>query len=95
MFVIIGIMLLGMLTGYLLRKQNLSWIHKLITLLVWVLLFLLGTEVGGNEAIIAGLFTIGVEALIITLGAVIGSVLAAWGLWNFILNKKKSTHDTL
>lgn len=89
MFVIIGIMLLGMLVGHLLRKQNLSWIHKVITLLVWILLFLLGTEVGGNEAIIEGLFTIGVEALIITIGAVVGSVLAAWGLWSVVTNAKK------
>ena len=62
MFIIIGIMLTGMLFGFLLRNKRLSWIHKIITLLIWVLLFLLGIDVGGNEAIIKGLHTLGLEA---------------------------------
>ena len=37
MFTIIGLMLTGMLLGYLLRKRNLSKIHKVITVLIWVL----------------------------------------------------------
>lgn len=52
MFIIIGIMLTGMLLGYLLRSKRLTWIHKVITLLIWLLLFLLGIDVGGNEAIV-------------------------------------------
>ena len=35
MFIIIGIMLTGMLFGFLLRNKRLSWIHKIITLLIW------------------------------------------------------------
>lgn len=81
MFIIIGIMLTGMLLGYLLRSKKLSWIHKIITFLIWVLLFLLGTDVGGNESIIKGLHTLGLEAAAITLAAVIGSTLCAWALW--------------
>ena len=46
MFTIIGLMLTGMLLGYLLRKRNLSGIHKVITVLIWLLLFILGIEVG-------------------------------------------------
>lgn len=57
MFIIIGIMLTGMLLGYLLRSKRLSWIHRIITLLIWILLFLLGIDVGGNESIIKGLHT--------------------------------------
>ena len=66
MFIIIGIMLTGMLLGYLLRSKRLTWIHKIITLLIWSLLFLLGIDVGGNETIIKGLPTLGLEAVIIT-----------------------------
>lgn len=93
MFIIIGIMLTGMLLGFLLRNKRLSWIHKIITLLIWVLLFLLGIDVGGNEAIIKGLHTLGLEALIITLAAVNGSILCAWGLWYllYIRNRGKET----
>ena len=92
MFIIIGIMLTGMLLGYLLRSKRLSWIHRIITLLIWILLFLLGIDVGGNESIIKGLHTLGLEA-IITLAAVTGSILCAWGLWYllYIRNKGKET----
>lgn len=89
MFTIIGLMLTGMLFGFLLRKQKLSWIHKVITLLIWLLLFLLGIDVGGNQEIINGLHTIGMEAITITLAAVLGSVTAAWGLWYVLYKRNK------
>lgn len=95
MFIIIGIMLTGMLVGYLVRSKRLTWIHKIITFLIWLLLFLLGIDVGGNEIIMKGLHTLGVEALIITLSAVIGSTLLAWGLWYllYIRNRKKEEKE--
>jgi uncharacterized membrane protein YbjE (DUF340 family) len=37
MFTIIGLMLTGMLLGYLLRKRDLKKIHQIITLLIWLL----------------------------------------------------------
>ena len=67
MFTIIGLMLTGMLLGFLLRKQKLSGIHKVITVLIWLLLFLLGIDVGGNQKIINGLHTIGLEAIVMKL----------------------------
>ena len=93
MFIIIGIMLTGMLLGYSLRSKRLSWIHKIITLLIWVLLFLLGIDVGGDESIIKGLQTLGLEAVIITVAAVTGSTLCAWGLWYllYVRNRGKET----
>ena len=87
MFTIIGLMLTGMLLGFLLRKQKLSGIHKVITVLIWLLLFLLGIDVGGNQKIINGLHTIGLEAIVITLAAVLGSLAAAWAL-SYVLYKR-------
>ena len=78
MFTIIGLVLTGMLLGYLLRKRDLKKIHPIITLLIWLLLFILGIEVGSNEEIIRGLHTIGYEAVVLTLGGTLGSVIAAW-----------------
>lgn len=89
MFTVIGLMLAGMLTGFLLRKRNLSFIHPAITMLIWALLFLLGIEVGGNEAIIRGLHTIGLEAVVLTLGGTLGSVTAARLLWQALTDGKK------
>ena len=54
----------------------------------WILLFLLGVEVGGNRQIIEGLATIGLEAFVITLAAILGSCICAWALW-YLLYKRK------
>lgn len=88
MFTVISLMLGGMCIGFLLRRQQFSWIHRVITTLIWILLFLLGVEVGGNRQIIEGLATLGLEAFSITIAAVIGSCMAAWVLW-YLLYKKK------
>ena len=81
-------MLTGMLLGYLLRKRDLKKIHPIITLLIWLLLFILGIEVGSNEEIIRGLHTIGYEAVVLTLGGTLGSVIAAWALWGALYKRK-------
>ena len=91
MFIIMGIMLSGVLFGYLIRDRKIQITHKIITVLVWLLLLLLGIEVGANKEIINNLHTIGLEAIYITIGAVTGSVLAAWGLWYFINRKRPNT----
>ena len=65
--------------------------HTVITVLIWALLFILGIEVGGNEQIIKGLHTIGIEAVILTLGSTLGSVIAAWALWKALYRKKGKT----
>ncbi len=77
-------MLSGILFGYLFKKKKITWISRVITLLIWVLLFLLGIDVGSNQAIMSGLHTIGLEALVITVGAVLGSVVGARLLWKWI-----------
>ena len=84
MFIVIGLMFVGMLTGYLFKKVRVTWIGKVITVLIWLLLFLLGIDVGSNQMIMSGLHTIGLDALIITVGAVLGSVIGARLLWNWI-----------
>ena len=88
MFTVIGVMLGGMLIGFLLRRQGFSWIGKVITLLIWALLFLLRIEIGGKPQIVVGLATSGVEASEIRLTCVLGSCILAWGLW-YLLYKKK------
>ena len=89
MFTVIGIMFLGIGAGYLMRRQSLSWINKAITILIWLLLFLLGIEVGHNEQIIRSLPTLGLEAFAIALVCVLGSCLAAWALWKHVNNRKE------
>ena len=87
MLKIVMIMLCGIGTGYLLRNKKMSFIGRIITALIWVLLFLLGIEVGANPRIINGLQTLGLEAVILTLGGSAGSVLFAWALWRYLSSR--------
>ena len=89
MFTVIEIMFLGIGIGYLMRRQFLSWINKAITILIWLLLFLLGIEVGHNEQIIRSLPTLGLEAFAIAIVCVLGSCLAAWVLWKHVNSRKE------
>lgn len=89
MFQIICLMLGGVGVGYMLRRHSLKIIPRLITSLIWLLLFFLGMEVGCNQRLIHNISTLGVEALLLTLGGILGSILLAWGLWNFVLKKGK------
>ena len=89
MFTVIGIMFVGIALGYLLRKQSLSWINRAIMTLIWLLLFLLGIEVGQNEQIIRSLPTFGLEAFTIAIVCVLGSCLAAWALWKYTHGRKE------
>ncbi len=89
MFIVIAFMILGTVVGYIFREKRLSNISKIITVIIWTLLFLLGVEVGTNPDIIAGLATIGIEAFIITIAAVLGSAIMALLLWRYIKKSKK------
>lgn len=82
-------MLGGVGVGYMLRWHSLKIIPRLITSLIWLLLFFLGMEVGSNQRLIRNISTLGVEALLLTLGGILGSILLAWGLWSFVLKKGK------
>lgn len=88
MLKIVLIMLCGIGTGYLLRNKKMSFLGRIITALIWVLLFLLGIEVGSNPRIIGGIQTLGLEAVILTIGGSAGSVLFAWALWKYVTAKQ-------
>lgn len=83
-------MLAGMLVGYVLRRKRLAMIQPAITVLIWALLYLLGVEVGGNEAIINSLHTLGMEAAVMTIGGTLGSVTAALLLWKALARGRKA-----
>ena len=82
------IMLCGIAVGYLLRKRNIRFISRIITVLIWLLLFLLGIEVGSNPRIVMGMQTLGIEALLLTIGGSIGTTLCAWILWKYVSRKE-------
>lgn len=95
MFSVILFIFLGICSGYLLRKKFSRFCgkvqtvkDKVITLLIWLLLFLLGVEVGGNEQIIKALPTLGVEALLLSVAGTLGCCVLAWALWKIAGGKR-------
>ena len=78
-------MCIGIVFGYLLRKENiLRKINKPIGYTIYLLLFLLGISVGSNREIIDNLPSLGGQALLLALAGTLGSVLAAWIIYKFI-----------
>lgn len=84
MLKIVLIMLCGVGVGYLLHGKKLSGMSHVITVLIWILLLLLGMEVGTNPRIVNGLQKLGLEALLLALGGSLGSMFLAWALWKFV-----------
>ena len=108
MFIVILFIFLGILSGVLCRKLSTGarisltdvaarWQGRIVTWLIWLLLFLLGIEVGSNEMIVRSLPTLGVEALLLSSAATLGCCVLACMLWrvsknNTVLeNVKKET----
>ncbi len=85
MITVLLTMLSGILLGFVLNKKPkiLQVNDKLITWAIYILLFLLGISVGLNKTIVENLDKIGVQAIIITMGAISGSVLMLWALYRF------------
>lgn len=97
MIIVILFIFLGILSGVLCRKlwtgARISltdvaarWQGRIVTWLIWLLLFLLGIEVGSNEMIVRSLPTLGVEALLLSSAATLGCCVLAWMLWRVSKN---------
>ncbi len=85
---IVAVMLSGIAAGVILRRRSMRFLSKLIMVLVWALLFLIGVEVGSDPMVIRHLDDLGLEALILTVGGLSGSMLAAWLLWRSVSRKR-------
>lgn len=92
MLLVLLIMIAGIITGvFIHRKPTLIKVNdQLISVAIYVLLFLLGVSVGLNKTIIQNIGTLGFQALIITLGAVMGSVLVSWLIYKAFFQGKQN-----
>lgn len=71
----------GIFIGYLLRNKNLTFTPHAISMMIWILLFLLGVSLGSNEKLMRSLGTLGVEAVILAAVSMVGSMTAAYLLY--------------
>jgi uncharacterized membrane protein YbjE (DUF340 family) len=75
----------GIALGYLIRNRK-RWA-------IYLLLFLLGIAIGTNEVIVKNLPTLGLKALLISMGGVLGSVLLAWLAYRLWFAPKDTEHE--
>ena len=73
-----------MAAGYLCRRMSLGWVGHVITALIWLLLFVLGLEVGANRRIMDSLVNLGGESLLVAAMCTLGSLIAAKALWQWV-----------
>ena len=88
MLKVVAIMLCGMAVGFLLRKRRLRIVPQAVTVLIWLLLFFLGVEVGENPQVVGGIRQLGLEALWLAFMGIVGTVLFSWLLWRWTSGRK-------
>jgi len=82
---ILIIMLSGMVLGFILRekRQIIILFDRLASLSIYLLLFLLGLSIGGNEFIINQFGQIGMNAVALALSGISGSVILSYFAYKF------------
>jgi len=80
MITVLLLMVAGILAGLWLGKFPfiMKVNDRLISWAIYLLLFLLGVSVGTNEKVIQSLDSIGLQALVLTVGALVGSIAMGW-----------------
>lgn len=95
MFKVLFITFTGIAIGYLVRKSNkVSILPKSISYTIYMLLFFFGLQVGANEQVVKNLDTLGLQALVISVAGVLGSCIAAWIVYKFVLKEKEQMQGT-
>ena len=85
MIIVLLLMLAGIFIGWFLKHHPklIKLNDQLILYAIYLLLFLLGVSVGLNKQIIQNIAKIGVQSLIITVGAISGSVIVLAIIYRF------------
>lgn len=88
MLIVLLILWGSVLAGYLLRRWPQRWVNPLLTLSIWLMLFIIGIEVGGNEILVNSLGQLGAQALTLTFITAITCGTGSLWLWRHLLSAK-------
>jgi uncharacterized membrane protein YbjE (DUF340 family) len=90
MTAILFFLIFGIGLGFILRRQMrvLAIADKVTTWSVYLLIFFLGTSVGVNQTVMKALHSLGMQALILSLGSIAGSVLVTGGIYFYFFREK-------
>ena len=91
MLTVLALMSAGIILGFLLRDKYkiIKHIDEFINIAIYLLLFLLGISVGTNKTIISHLDKLGAEALLLSIGAVAGSVGLAYFTYKYLFKTEE------
>ncbi len=90
MLIILLFLSAGIVMGHFLKqnKKTISICNKFLMLSIFLLLFLLGVEVGNNETIISNFADIGLKAILISLSGIIVSVFFSYFIYRYFFREK-------
>lgn len=90
MITVLLLMTAGIFIGWILHsKEKFLKVSAILTnWAIYALLFLLGLSVGTNEKILTNFGNIGFQAIMLTVFAVIGSILCAWLTYHLFFKKR-------
>lgn len=78
MLELLGCLLVGVGSGWLLRRRQMRGLGKLLMVVIALLLFVLGGEVALSQSQMDHLFVVVGSALVVALFATLGSLVGAW-----------------
>lgn len=95
MFLLLSILFIGLFFGFLLRKfeKMEKPLNSIIMISIYGLLFFIGINVGSNEVILKNLTKIGINAFILTIAAVAGSILVSIPVFKNFFNNKNNNQN--
>lgn len=83
-------MLAGIILGKIIsHKKTTTLFGKLIFPVVIVLLFFMGIAIGKNDAILKNFSSLGLQAFVITMGAVTGAAIGGFIIYRILLKYNK------
>lgn len=91
MLIIIFCFAAGIGLGYCFRTQKKlhEIANRLTQVALYVMLFTMGASIGANEAIFKNINTLGIQGLVLSLGAVTGSILTVYPVYVFLLGERE------
>ncbi len=91
MYIAIGCMIIGVVTGYFMRGRMDGFpLGKVTMAVICLLLFILGLELGRNDMLMENLPVLGIKSFVIAFMTVLGSVVFAWILYRYVVQGKKN-----
>ncbi|MBR5856469.1 MAG: LysO family transporter [Bacteroidales bacterium] len=89
MYIALALMFVGIFVGRALRSHIKRSVQPVVMVVICLLLFVLGMELGYNDELVTKFASIGLVSSILAIFAVLGSCLAAKLLYIFISDKNE------